>query len=40
MERGLIVHWDAQNDISLHLAQKFGFELETEYLVYWIEEEG
>lgn len=36
MERGFSVHWDAQNDISLHLAQKFGFEIETEYLVYWL----
>ena len=34
MERGITVHWDAQNDISRHLAEKFGFEAETEYLVY------
>ncbi len=34
MERGITVHWDAQNDASRHLAQKFGFEIETEYSVY------
>ena len=36
MERGITVHWDAQNDISRHLAEKFGFEIETEYSVYWL----
>lgn len=36
MERGFTVHWDAQNDISRHMAQKFGFEIETEYKVYWL----
>ena len=36
MERGIVVHWDAQNDASRHLAEKFGFEIETEYLVYWV----
>ena len=36
MQRGITVHWDAQNDISRHLAEKFGFEIETEYPVYWI----
>ena len=36
MERGIMVHWDAQNDISLHLAKKFGFEIEKEYSVYWL----
>lgn len=40
MERGFTVHWDAQNDISRHLARKFGFEAETEYPVYWLPEEG
>ncbi len=35
-ERGIIVHWDAQNDISRHLAEKFGFEAEKEYAVYWL----
>ena len=39
-ERGFTVHWDAQNDISRHLAQKFGFEVETEYSVYWLRDEG
>lgn len=37
-ERGFTVHWDAQNDISLHLALKFGFDPETEYPVYWLSE--
>ena len=36
MERGIIVHWDAQNDASRHLAEKFGFEAETAYSVYWL----
>ena len=36
MKRGITVHWDAQNDVSRHLAEKFGFEIETEYPVYWI----
>ncbi len=36
MERGILVHWDAQNDISRHLAEKYGFELDTEYSVYWL----
>ena len=36
MERGITVHWDAQNDISRHLAEKFGFKAETEYSVYWV----
>ncbi len=36
MERGIIVHWDAQNDVSRHMAEKFGFEAETEYSVYWL----
>lgn len=36
MKRGFRVHWDAQNDISRHLAEKFGFEIETEYSVYWL----
>ena len=38
MNRGFIVHWDAQNRISLHLARKFGFETETAYTVYWLPE--
>ena len=36
MERGITVHWDAQNDVSRHLAEKFGFETETAYSVYWL----
>ena len=36
MARGIVVHWDAQNDISRHLAEKFGFELEAPYLVYFL----
>ena len=36
MERGITVHWDAQNDISRHLAEKFGFETEEAYSVYWL----
>lgn len=36
MERGITVHWDAQNGVSRHLAEKFGFEIEKEYPVYWL----
>lgn len=36
MDRGITVHWDAQNEISRHLAEKFGFELDTVYSVYRI----
>ena len=36
MKRGITVHWDAQNDVSRHLAEKFGFEAEQEYSVYWL----
>ena len=36
MKRGITVHWDAQNEVSRHLAEKFGFEAETEYAVYWV----
>ena len=39
MDRGITVHWDAQNGISRHLADKFGFEPEAEYSVYWLPEE-
>ena len=39
MERGIIVHWDAQNDISRHLAKRFGFEAGAEYPVYWLPDE-
>lgn len=34
--RGITVHWDAQNEISLHLAEKFGFEQECAYSVYFL----
>ena len=34
-ERGSIA--DAQNAASRHLAEKFGFEAEQEYPVYWVE---
>jgi len=34
MEKGLTVHWDAQNEISRRLAEKFGFEVEACYTVY------
>lgn len=37
MARGIAVHWDAQNAASRHLAEKFGFEAEREYPVYWVE---
>ncbi len=40
MARGMLVHWDAQNDASRHLAEKFGFEAEREYKVCWVGEEG
>lgn len=36
MERGITVHWDAQDDVSRHLTEKYGFEIETEYPVYWL----
>ena len=36
MDRGITVHWDAQNEVSRHLAEKFGFEAETKYSVYWV----
>ena len=36
MKRRLTVHWDAQNDASRHLAEKFGFEIDGEYSVYWL----
>jgi len=40
MERGIIVYWDAQNDASRRLAQKFGFEIEAWYSVYWLPNKG
>ena len=35
MNKGFTVHWDAQNETSKHLAQKFGFEVGAEYRVYY-----
>ena len=35
-QRGITVHWDAQNDISRHLAEKFGYEMESVYSVYFL----
>ena len=40
MNRGITVHWDAQNEASRHLAEKFGFEQETAYSVYRIAKKG
>ena len=40
MARGIAVHWDAQNAASRRLAEKFGFEAEREYAVYWVAKEG
>lgn len=34
MARSITVHWDAQNETSLHLAEKFGFKLEQVYKVF------
>ncbi len=33
-KRGITVHWDAQNETSMHLALKFGFEHEFSYSVF------
>ena len=35
--RGITVHWDAQNETSRRLAERFGFEVEEAYDVYWVE---
>lgn len=35
-ERGITVHWDAQNETSLHLAEKYGFEQAFAYSVYFL----
>lgn len=37
-KRGIVVHWDAQNEPSRGLAEKFGFEVECYYNVYVITE--
>ena len=36
MEEGLYPSWDAQNQISVHLAEKLGYEFDHEYTVYEI----
>ena len=36
MDRGITVHWDAQNETSRHLAVKFGFRTEAAYMVYYL----
>lgn len=33
-KRGLLVHWDAQTELSRNIAFKFGFELNQNYTVY------
>ncbi len=40
MERGITVHWDAQNDASRHPVQKSGFRIEAWYSVYRLPQEG
>lgn len=35
--RGITVHWDAQNAASRRLAEKFGFVMDREYPVYWVD---
>lgn len=35
-KRGILVHWDAQNETSRHLAEKFGFEQDFTYCVYFL----
>ncbi len=37
-KRGLIVHWDAQNEESRRLAEKFGFQIQKIYTVYIIKD--
>lgn len=37
--RGIMVHWDAQNIQSRKMGEKFGFEVDQEYICYWITEE-
>ena len=34
--RGITVHWDAQNEMSRRLAEKFGFEYDYSYNVYFL----
>ena len=39
-EKGLTVHWDAQNVMSSEMAKSHGFIPVTDYAVYWVEEEN
>ncbi len=34
LDEGLYPSWDAQNMISVHLAEKLGYEYDHEYMVY------
>lgn len=36
MRRGVTVHWDAQNETSQRMAERFGFRVEAVYAVYWL----
>ena len=38
VDRGITVHWDAQNETSRRMAQRFGFSVESVYPVYWLSE--
>lgn len=37
LDRGLYPDWDAHTEISLHLAQRLGYELDHPYPAYWVE---
>ena len=37
VQKGLTVHWDAQNPMSSKMAIGHGFVPEAEYAVYWVE---
>ena len=39
-KRGIPVHWDAQNEASRRLAEKFGFHIQKTYWVYILSAEG
>lgn len=39
LEEGLYPSWDAQNLMSVHLAEKLGYELDHEYVVYEVSSE-
>ena len=40
LEEGLYPSWDAQNMLSVHLAEKLGYEFEHEYTVYEVESDS